>query len=70
MNELFGWLIEGEQVLSLLLMIGLGLVALIAGLVCFNIGFDIGFARGRRYQLRQGYEPDRDSSGRRIRERR
>jgi hypothetical protein len=69
MSELFNWLVE-DQTLSLLLMVGLGIVALIAGVICFSLGHDLGFRRGRRYQLRQGYEPERDSSGRRLRERR
>jgi hypothetical protein len=70
MSELFSWLVEGDQALSVLLMIGTGIVVLICGLVAFSIGHDVGFARGRRYQLRQGYQPERDWNGRRIRERR
>jgi hypothetical protein len=69
MSELFSWLVEGNQALSVLLMIATGIVVVICGLVAFSVGHDIGFARGRRYQARQGYAP-RDASGRLIRERR
>jgi hypothetical protein len=69
MSELFSWLVEGDQALSVLLMIGTGIVVLICGLVAFSIGHDIGFSRGRRYQLRQGYQPRRDAAGRPLKER-
>jgi hypothetical protein len=50
-------------------MVGLSLVLLIGAVLVFNIAYDLGFARGRRHQARQGYAP-RDASGRRLRERR
>jgi hypothetical protein len=67
MDQIISWLME-EQIWWVLLMVGLGLALLIAGLICFSVGFDVGFARGRRHQARQGYAP-RDASGKRLRER-